>query len=200
MTKLTGIIRITKSTGEIYEYPMHSFVQNFAYMLNGLCNKSLPNAGVGTPMKDTANVSRLAGAYNAGATWYNWFYTAAAAIGIDTYGMVVGTGVTPVALTDYKLDVPIAQGVGAGQMRYSGASYQVGKISSGANRSFKLIRWFTNDSPGAITVNEVGFIARPYNHLLGQFNILICRDVLAVPVVVGVGELITVEMSFQITA
>ena len=200
MTKLTGIIRITKSTGEVYEHRMHSFVQNFAYLLNSLCARLAPNGGVGLPMKDTANTSVTAGACNNGASYYNWFYTAAAAIGIDTYGMVVGTGVTPVALTDYKLDVPIAQGAGAGQMKYSAASYQVGKISSGANRSYKLIRFFANDSGGAITVKEVGFIARPYNHLIGQFNILICRDVLGAPVTVNSGEGITVEMAFRITA
>lgn len=202
MTKLIGMIKVTKSTGEVYEQRMHSFVQNFAYLLNSLCARLAPNGGVGLPMKDTANTSVTAGAYNAGASYYNWYYTAVAAIGIDAYGMVVGinTGATAVALTDYKLDTQIAQGVGAGQMKYSAASYQVGKISSGANRSYKLIRWFTNDSPGAITVKEVGFITRPYKAAVGSYNVLICRDVLAVPVVVGVGELITVEMSFQITA
>jgi hypothetical protein len=151
-------------------------------------------------MKDTTNTSRSAGGYIAGGTWYNWFYLADAIAGVDSYGMVIGTGNTPVALTDYILATQIAQGTGANQMRYAASSYQAGKISSGANRSYKLLRFFANDSGGAITVKEVGFIARPYNHLIGQFNILICRDVLGAPVTVNDGEGITVEMSFQITA
>lgn len=201
MTKLIGKIKITKSTGEVVcEQQMHSFVQNFAYMLNGLCNKSLPNSGVGTPMKDTINTSITAGAYIAGTAYYNWFNGAATPAGIDAYGMVIGTGFTPVALTDYILAAQIAQGTAGGQMRYSAMSYQVGKISSGANRSYKLIRYFINDSGGAITVKEVGFIARPYDMTYGPRNILICRDVLGAPVTVNDGESITVEMSFQITA
>jgi hypothetical protein len=114
--------------------------------------------------------------------------------------MVIGTGFTPVALTDYILAVQIANGTAGGQMQYMAMSYQIGKISSGANRAYKLIRCFINSSGGAITVKEVGFIARPYNTGVGQYNVLICRDVLGAPVAVNNGELITVEMSFQITA
>lgn len=73
----------------------------------------------------------------------------------DTYGPVVGTGTTAVAVTDTKLVTQIAQGSGAGQLDHL-ATTTTAPATSGSTRSFTVQRVFVNNSGGTITIQECG--------------------------------------------
>lgn len=75
----------------------------------------------------------------------------------DAYprSIVVGTGTTAVAITDYGLESVIAHGSGAGELEHQDASF-VAPVTIGTRRRFFMLRTFLNQSGGAITVNETG--------------------------------------------
>ena len=77
----------------------------------------------------------------------------------STRGIQVGTGVNAEDFEDYKLQTLINNGVGAGQLSYI--------LQEAATKNWALpdfttthIRFFNNNSGGAITVNEVAFTPR----------------------------------------
>lgn len=74
---------------------------------------------------------------------------------INTRGIQVGTGTAAVAIGDIQLGTLIADGAGAGQLSHSGVT-STAPATVGATRRFTLVRTFTNNSGGSITVNEVG--------------------------------------------
>lgn len=79
----------------------------------------------------------------------------AALLNNATYGLVVGTGSTAVAVTQTKLVTKIANGTGSGQLTH-GAVALTTPATAGSTRSFTIQRTFTNNSSGSITINEVG--------------------------------------------
>lgn len=82
-----------------------------------------------------------------------------AAVGATASGIRVGTGSNAVAISDYALQTPIAQGSGAGQLMHANMSF-VAPVTVGSSRQFTLARVFTNKSGGNITVNEVALYGR----------------------------------------
>ena len=105
----------------------------------------------------------------------------------DTYGIIIGTGNTPVTASDIDLDTPIDDGVAAGEMSH-GAQTFVDVVENGANLDLSWSRSFSNSSGDTITIAEIGG-----GILVSGYRILILRDVLGVPVAVGDGEVIVVE-------
>ncbi len=194
MTKLIGTIRIADKI-----IPMRSPVSNFMY-----CVRALLAVSSDANIVDTGNVVRTAGSYyNAGNTYY-WMGSAsgpAPLYGIDTWGIQVGSNATAVALTDYKLNTQIAHGTGAGQLKYSGQGGQVsaGTGAAGTSRSFRINRYFTNDSGGDVTIREVGLVVRPTSAAGAVYNVLICRD-LTGDVIVTNTNAVPVEFTWQTTA
>lgn len=76
---------------------------------------------------------------------------------IDTYGIVVGTGSTAVAIGNTKLVSQVLNGTGSGQLSHSITSVTA-PSTSGTSQLFNVSRIFTNSSGANITVNEVGLV------------------------------------------
>jgi len=103
------------------------------------------------------------------------------------YGIVIGSGDSPVNIDDYDLDTKISHGDEAGKMHYNATTVEsTAKINNGY--IFRIIRTFTNNSGGDITVKEIGIIAK---HRENKY--LIARDVLSSPVTVPNGATLTVR-------
>ena len=95
-----------------------------------------------------------------------------AASGDATFGIVVGTGATPVSMLDYNLASPIPHGTGSGQLLYGETSITPVEVIGNIVR-FYITRLLTNTSGADIMVNEVGLIAvsgatSPYKFLIDR--------------------------------
>ncbi len=77
--------------------------------------------------------------------------------GDNTYGIVIGTGTTPVAITDRALVSKIAHGNSAGQVAYLITTFTT-PATVGTTHSYTISRGFVNNSGNAISVTEVGMI------------------------------------------
>ena len=163
------------------EQKSRSFVKQFMQILH-LCTANISGTptivGIGyRQVRTTSNV--LQNDYNVTTPIGNWY----GGIGIATYGLVIGTGVGAVAMTDYALGTLIAHGTGAGQLQYSTMSF--GAPSASATIcSFITSRDFANGSSGTVTPTEAGIYISRSN---GYF--LVIRDLIeagvGVPIVAG---------------
>jgi len=85
--------------------------------------------------------------------------------GVTTHGIRVGTSTQAVAITDYALISPIAEGAGAGQLQHAATTF-VTPVTVGSTRRFTISRTLTNVSGGSITVQEAAIYcmgsATPY--------------------------------------
>lgn len=96
-----------------------------------------------------------------------------AGAGNSGFGIVIGTGVTAEDNEDYKLEIQLTEGVGAGNITHGAVSYGDAGVA-GANVDFLLSRTFTNNTGSLIGVKEAGVYTatvQPYYHC-------IIRDVL----------------------
>lgn len=109
-------------------------------------------------------------------------------------GILVGTGSTPVNISDYKLETPITHGSAAGQLNHKAVTFDAFQLI-GSTARFTLRRQFENLSGGTITVNEVGIYARDS----GPYDYCIVRDVLAVPQQILNGQIMEGRYTFQTT-
>jgi hypothetical protein len=78
----------------------------------------------------------------------------------EAWGIVVGTGTTAVAITDYALGTLVAHGTGAGQLSHGAVSIGTVPTTSGSKRYFTINRSFTNNTVSNITLDEVGLYIR----------------------------------------
>jgi hypothetical protein len=100
-----------------------------------------------------------------------------AGAGIDTFGIVVGTGNNPESLESYALGTKIASGNLAGQLSYS-VTDPPAVSTVGTTKTVAWVRYFNNNSGGVITVNEVGVYTKgTYDNSTATF--MMCRDLLA---------------------
>jgi len=114
-------------------------------------------------------------------------------------GIIVGTGNTAVASTDYFLQTYILNGVTSGKLEYCGNSFTAPVVSA-PSASFTMNRIFRNSSGGDITIKEIGISSA--SECIGNtwYSFLIVRDVLGVPVTMANGDYLKVTYTFQITA
>lgn len=168
-----------------------SFVQQFMQLLyiqmNGIGNN------FGYPVSDVNNF-RLEMCVDT-KSW-----DTAAPTTNTAYGILIGTGITPPAIADYCIESLIAHGTGAGQMQYGGMTYGL-PTATAAVSSFTLVRSFSNNSGGAIAVNEASVYARCYNSMhdnsLCYFYFMLLRDVIAGGILVLDGETMTLNYRYQ---
>lgn len=126
----------------------------------------------------------------------NWKFVAAA--NEDYIGVVIGTGVAPVAIDDYKLESQIMHGTGPGQMRHL-ASTPGWPSVAGSNCDFLTSRTLLNNSGGSITVRESGIYCRVKGTTYYGYACIV-RDILATPQDVPDGGSITIDYTLRITA
>ena len=125
-------------------------------------------------------------------------YGLRAPAGIDTKGIVVGSGTNAESLEDYALQTQIANGTGAGQLSYIASEPHSITYDAGTKvLKDTLIRFFNNNSGGGVNVNEVGIVA----YLQGQFNqnYMMSRDKLAATVTVPNTGQMKVTYTVQLT-
>lgn len=115
----------------------------------------------------------------------------------DTYGIVVGTGNAAVTTTDNALQTKINHGTGAGLLEHGGTEVLVPTFAD-PNGSMVIRRYFTNNSGGAITVEESGLYARGWTSAGYTYIFCIARDVTG-GVVVPDTQLLVVTYTAQIT-
>jgi len=123
-----------------------------------------------------------------GASGYN--LSVASNYGDGTYGVVVGTSDLAYDIEQYSLNSQIAHGNASGQLLYGNTSVDdVAPMTNGFR--FFASRVFTNSSGASITVKEVGLYVRNL--------IMLCRDVLSVPVEVQNLQSLTVRYVISFT-
>ena len=96
----------------------------------------------------------------------------------DLVGIQVGTGVGAVTPTDVAMGTRIAHGEAAGELEYGGCEL-VRMTIADPNGQFTIRRYFTNNSGGGITVQEVGIYAGGTKYLIGTglaYLFCIARD------------------------
>ena len=114
-------------------------------------------------------------------------------------GIVVGTGNTPVAIDDYVLETPIAEGTGVGEMNYlvcTVADYVV----SAPSCSYLVSRSVVNNSLGEITVREAVIYVISWSGAPPAKYLCLTRDVFDTPQAVPIGGTITINWTKQVTA
>jgi hypothetical protein len=180
---------------EVYRGPSKSFVANIAKLLLGAFGATGGYDLADTGIKASGSVTAKDGSTQ--TVWEEWYasdYSYGGGVQMalnapdndDTYGIVVGSGSTPVSPTDYKLASQISHGTGTGQLDYepqtTTSSY------SDTSSYLEIARSFVNKSGGDVTVREVGLIARNYwkdaGGVRNDVKFLVARDVLPTPVTV----------------
>ena len=115
---------------------------------------------------------------------------------VDTYGILVGTGTTTPTIDDYRMEIPISHGIGAGQLQYSAVTFGA-PTSDGSVSHFTITRDFSNASGSPITVREVGLVVYFQRMGSGASYYLTIRD--AVNITIPDGETLTVNYRLQAT-
>jgi hypothetical protein len=185
-----------------YKHRCNTFVKNFLMLLNAGYKVSTSS------VVDTGGTIRSASAKYC-VSWYrswgnNWYdiggsgpggWAASAAEGDATFGIIVGTGTTPVSVTDYKLASKIAHGNGAGQL-YHKITILFDPTVDGDTVIQKVSRTFTNNSGADIAVNEIGLVLKTN---CDNFLIMVIRDVI-IPLNIPSGGEAIIDILLKTTA
>ncbi|MBA7672385.1 hypothetical protein ES703_80561 [subsurface metagenome] len=123
-------------------------------------------------------------------------FDASAGVGVETHGIIVGTGTTAPTIDDHVLETPIVHGSGAAELEYSGVTF--GAPASDATTSqFTITRNFSNAAGGGdITVTEIGLYVKGWDGAAKYFMII--RDVIAGGIAVPDGQTLTVNYREQV--
>ena len=169
------------------EFKSESFLRQWMEMLYLQFNGGPQWSGV--DVRDTGNTVReIVGRA------LNW--RADAGVGVDDYGILIGSGTTAPTLNDYAMETLIVHGVGAGQLQYSDMAIAQPAINLTVSQ-VTVTRDFANASGGAVTVNEVGLAITGYDATHTTRYILVIRDVIAGGISVPNGDTLTVNYRIQ---
>ena len=148
----------------------HSWVRNaYNHMFTELAAKNNDDSTFGPGLlsiKDTAGIIRYGdGAINLreNVDVVGKGYRAGA--GIDTFGILVGSGTNAEDFEDYELQTQIVSGTGAGELSHVEQDAHVIAWDGGTKvLSNEMVRYFNNNSGGGIDVNEVALVlaGQPY--------------------------------------
>jgi hypothetical protein len=196
-------IEVRDSEGRVVQrgrHEMRSFLNNLLKFLeaffrgDGAAGVSATDTGGSTRTIEGTHAYGAYGAYEA-----SWMGGAAPA-GDDSYGVLVGSGSSPVDLNQYALASKIPHGTGAGQLSYGPTSlddFGVDYTVSPPVYRFRLVRSFANASSSSVAINEVGFAVR-YRLAASEFRFLIARDVLPTSYTVPVGGSAAVAITVEV--
>jgi len=114
-----------------------------------------------------------------------------------TKGIVVGSGLDAESFEDYKLQTPIAEGVGAGQL--NAVASNLHSISYGALvLADEQVRYFNNNSGGDVSINEVAIYDGIFADNVVQLACMV-RDHLGATVTLPDTGQCKVTYTFQLT-
>ncbi len=119
--------------------------------------------------------------------------------GEGSYGILVGASDTPNTIATYNLGSKIAHGTDAGQLVYDATTVE--SLIKDASWYFRVVRTFTNQSGGTVTIREIGLVLQLFYAAGGLCQVLFARDVLTSPINVGSGQTLTVRyiISYSLT-
>jgi hypothetical protein len=174
---------------QIHRGVSKSFLVNLAKILLVANSASVGATTTGTAT-DTSGASKtVIGEYSFSGT-YIWLggvlFGAYGPNDDDSFGIIVGSGSTPVSPTDYALASKIPHGTGSGQLDYEPST--VTSSYSSTSSYIEIARSFINRSGADIVVREVGIVGRNYWRnqagVITDAKCLIARDVLPSPITV----------------
>jgi hypothetical protein len=112
----------------------------------------------------------------------------------QTRGPVIGTGDTPVNVSDYRLTL-IGNGTGTGQLQYGAVVFGTPTIDTSTIYT-TLTRVWTNGSGGDVTIKEIGLYS--YSKISeNHATYLITRDVLPSPITLTNGQTLTLDYTLK---
>lgn len=114
----------------------------------------------------------------------------------SSYGLVVGSGTTPVTATDFKLATQIVHGAANGQLSHSAVLASALTIAH-PNVSFTIWRDFTNNTLATITVKEEGLYCRGQEGGGTAKTFCAIRDVESSPISVPAGYNLRMTYTIQ---
>lgn len=118
-------------------------------------------------------------------------------------GIVVGTGTTAVAPTDFALTTQVADGITSGTLEHFPSS-GTNITTAGSTASFTLERLFRNSSSGSITINEVAvygcWVRSGGSNSIVQAHFCLLRDLVSPGFVVANGEYLRIVYTLSVTA
>ena len=197
-------IEVRDASGKLLmfrRFKAKSWLPQFLGLIKGqftMSYGSVSNAG-NAPVTDTSGSVRT---YPSSTQTVSIGYTGLclyAGEGVADYGLVVGSSDAPNAVNQYAMGAIIPHGNASGQLYYGATSTENPYNPTGTNNwIFRIIRTFSNNSGGSITVKEIGLIVktRDYGDNIRYF--LIARDVIS-PVTVPTGATLTVRYIPKIT-
>jgi len=196
--KIKAEVSVEINGEEVYRGPSKSFVQNFAKMLVAVLKGPAYAASFDMGAKSSTSLVDINGSsVTAYAEWYADYgsdLTRGGGVQMalnapdndDSFGICVGSGSTPVSITDYKLSSKIPHGTGSGQLDYE--THTVASSYSDTYSYIEIARSFVNRSGADVVVREVGLVARTYwkdvSGIAQDIKWLIARDVLTTPILV----------------
>ncbi|MEM4819356.1 MAG: hypothetical protein QXQ91_03515 [Nanopusillaceae archaeon] len=171
----------------------NSLVRNFIRALYGLMTAAQASFNVIT-LTDITGATF--GYPNLAAGGYPIFNVGAGS-GETRFGIVVGSGTSPVSYTDFRLASLIPHGTGSGQLFYSNTEYALLTLPDGTH-VISFTRTFTNQSPGDVTINEVGLgfhvtVPGPTSRY-----VLIERTVLSSPITLSPNQSAVIRYVFSV--
>lgn len=163
-----------------------SFVVQLIEHLRGMWN-----------LTDQASVTDTGGASVTLNTSGDIMMDCTAAEGVTNNGTRIGTGTTAFDMTQNKLATEVAEGTGSGQVTHGATT--VGAVSeSSSEASFTLVRVFTNNSGGTITVTEAGIYCRSKNSAAADKFFMLVRDLLPTPITFRTGKTLTLTYTIKV--
>ena len=144
---------------------------------------------------DAANYSQTDTTDNVRSVGYTNPPTIEAPATDASYGIVVGTGTTAVAITQTKLVAQIGHGNGAGQLYHQAMGLSALTVSA-PDAYFTVQRTLNNNSGADITIEEVGLYVSTQTNL---WKIMFARDVTG-GILVANAKSFVGQYTFKVTA
>jgi hypothetical protein len=173
------------------KFPAKSWVGNIIGLLSSLIyGGTAPTGGsAGYSYSARADMMETGGTSQGIVLWgYNTVIGGNAAAGVDSYGILIGSSDTAVAIGQYNLGSKIANGTGSGQMSYNASTVEA--LTKDATWFFKVIRTFTNSSGATVTIRELGLFIQV---TLPTKQVMLARDVPPSPISVPAGSTLTMR-------
>jgi len=162
--------------------PSHSYTELWNKVINA-------HARMGSnTIKDTGGVDRTVGRSSSNLR-------ANAGVGDVNFGIRVGKGSTPVDISDYALEAPVAEGTGVDQLSHHEVQNSQPVVSA-PDCSFTIWRVMFNNTGSTVSgIREIGCYV-----VMGGYYGLAFRDVLAGPASIPFGGAVTVTYTLKVTA
>ncbi|RLC42936.1 MAG: hypothetical protein DRH44_04485 [Candidatus Coatesbacteria bacterium] len=197
---MKGRLRIYERGQCIRDEPLNSLVENFLRMMRAslLSQNNLETGHDTLKTIDGADID--APDTHTDHPYFEWWWDGAE----ELRGIVLGTGTTPVSISDFKLESIIEHGDTPGKLWYG--HHIVGEknrfddfIVSPMKVEWSAKRIIENRTTSDITANEVGIYAIKYSNANDKdYTVMILRDVLTAPLTIQAGRTIEVEVLFWI--